>query len=329
MLKNKQSLTARMWFVSAMLVALTVGLSNEALAQSCPAGSFPCGVSHCVPTGRVCCASVGREDRHCPAGTTCTADGACNTNGGGGGTCPAGTTNCGANHCSPVDRQCCAFVGREDISCGAGAVCTASGCATGSGGDSCANNVTCDTCAASAGCGWCGSTGRCMSGTASGSTACGGGWAWITSDCRSGGGSSGSGVGARQGCSVSPHPTAGPARGLAAALFAGLLLVSVFGQRRKRLLLAVAGVGFAMTLITGCSNDATLDLPPPTVTSPPAHFRTASSAPVGAEPVEASVEAITLRWQRTLERLDKERRSATQFSNYPRSGNARGQGVPQ
>jgi hypothetical protein len=54
---------------------------------------------------------------------------------GGGSTsgCASGTVSCGSSYCSPTGNQCCASVGRPDISCRTGSYCTASGCVTSSG----------------------------------------------------------------------------------------------------------------------------------------------------------------------------------------------------
>ena len=124
----------------------------------CDSGFVECGEDYCSPVGRTCCASAGRPDLSCAAGSRCTASGCVSTStggggttggdagtggggstggGSGGGTCESGYVECG-EYCSPVGNQCCASVGRSDISCRTGSRCTASGCvsnSTGGGSD--------------------------------------------------------------------------------------------------------------------------------------------------------------------------------------------------
>jgi hypothetical protein len=112
--------------------ALAAVLCFARLARAdCPAGYYPCGVSHCTPEGGVCCASVGREDTYCPSGETCNSDGTCSS--GGGGSCPAGYEQCGVSHCTPSGDVCCAYAGHEEGYCPAGETCNTNGtCASGS-----------------------------------------------------------------------------------------------------------------------------------------------------------------------------------------------------
>lgn len=93
---------------------------------TCSSGTL-CGSNHCAPIGNECCAYVGRSDISCAPGSTCTADG-CVTAGGGTDSCVPGTQACGSDHCSPIDSECCDYVGRADIHCFAGTTCTADGC---------------------------------------------------------------------------------------------------------------------------------------------------------------------------------------------------------
>jgi hypothetical protein len=117
----------------ALLVGV-VAFAPTANAQ-CPYGTQQCGAEYCSDVGWQCCAHVGRPDISCEPGATCTASG-CVSSGPSepdpepdpGSSCPYGTQQCGESYCSDVDAQCCAHVGRPDLSCELGATCTASGC---------------------------------------------------------------------------------------------------------------------------------------------------------------------------------------------------------
>ncbi len=104
----------------------------------CPTGTYPCGADYCTPDGAVCCDSVGHPEGYCPAGTTCTTDGQCDSGGGGGGgggSCDAGYYECGADYCTPDGYVCCASAGHPEGYCPAGTSCTPDGlCDATSGG---------------------------------------------------------------------------------------------------------------------------------------------------------------------------------------------------
>jgi MYXO-CTERM domain-containing protein len=101
-------------------------------AGGCPTGYYPCGDDYCTPDGAVCCDSVGHPEGYCPAGTTCTPDGQCDS--GGGGSCDAGYYSCGADYCTPDGAVCCDGAGHPEIYCPAGSTCTFDGqCDDGSG----------------------------------------------------------------------------------------------------------------------------------------------------------------------------------------------------
>lgn len=104
---------------------------------TCSSGTFLCGTSHCTPAGRVCCASVGHEDKSCPSGTQCTTSGGCTSGTSGSVTCPSGTFACGTSHCASTGRVCCASVGHEETTCPSGTQCTTSG--------GCSGPVTCSS----------------------------------------------------------------------------------------------------------------------------------------------------------------------------------------
>lgn len=124
---------------------------------SCDPGTYQCGSSWCIPSGSVCCASVGNPDKYCPGGTVCTTDGRCSSGGGGGSGGSGGGCD---NSCQYAnDGACddgrpgaafnvCAF-GTDCSDC-AGVTGGSGGGAGGSGGGSCsntcqyANDGTCD-----------------------------------------------------------------------------------------------------------------------------------------------------------------------------------------
>jgi hypothetical protein len=126
----------------AVLALLLGALSIPTSARAqCGPGETQCGDSYCSDSSYQCCAYVGRPDISCAPGSTCTANG-CETSGsdpgGGGVTCSSGTQLCGSDHCAAIGNECCAYVGRSDISCAPGSTCTPDGCVSdGGSSDSC------------------------------------------------------------------------------------------------------------------------------------------------------------------------------------------------
>lgn len=87
----------------------------------CATDSSSC--SFCTNGGTVCGAGC------CAAGSICSSDGTCQTQG----NCGAAAYQCG-NFCAPNGSVCCASVGRPDKWCPGGTVCVSDGtCASGSG----------------------------------------------------------------------------------------------------------------------------------------------------------------------------------------------------
>ncbi|KAK1989025.1 hypothetical protein LZ30DRAFT_352162 [Colletotrichum cereale] len=90
-LKNRGSLL----YPRTSLSGLPVNFA--AVDGTCDVGSVRCN-DHCMPEGKVCCASGG----NCDKGQTCTADGFCSD----GPDCDPGTAACGSR-CMPSDAVCC------------------------------------------------------------------------------------------------------------------------------------------------------------------------------------------------------------------------------
>ncbi len=99
------------------------------VTPGCPANTTACGnvsngTGRCIPNGEVCCASVGRPTRYCPAGRTCTSFGKC------GFTCPLNTVDSGditadTGRCIPTGTVSCTSVGRPTRYCSGGTTCNA------------------------------------------------------------------------------------------------------------------------------------------------------------------------------------------------------------
>lgn len=237
----------------------------------CDVGEYECG-DYCVPSGRVCCSSIGRADISCPSGTTCRIDSSspngvsCGTGGGSTGGCDAGQYECG-DYCVASGRVCCGSIGRDDISCPGGTTCrtdasSPTGVSCSTGGDT-GPNPTCDpgqyqnvtTCPGDT----CGCSDACTSGADCTSGCCSGGW--CVPDCVCGGGGTVRSCGGGSpppssydggsGCSVNG---VGAGRGSVFFVSLGLFGLAVRARRRK---LALAVALTTLVALGGCAQPLT------------------------------------------------------------------------
>jgi hypothetical protein len=107
-----------LWPLGAALVAAAAGLAGPAWA-ACQTGQITCG-AYCMWNRQTCCASVGHDDKYCPAGRTCATDGT---------TCLGSALACGTGQVAAIsscgsDSCACAQ------SCTSSAGCPSGCCAT-------------------------------------------------------------------------------------------------------------------------------------------------------------------------------------------------------